>query len=59
MKTVYIVFENSWRGKFISAAFEDEQKAKAYLYEVRGEGGQCTDFLDSAYEYFMQAWEVK
>lgn len=55
MKTVYIIFENSWRGKFIFAVFEDEQKAKDYLYEVRGEDYD----LDSAYEYFMQAWEVK
>lgn len=55
MKTVYVVFESSWRGKFISSVFENEMQAKAYMYEMRGEGYD----LDSAYEYFIQEWEVK
>ena len=55
MKTVYIVFERSWRGTFISSVFESEQEAKTYMYELRGE---CYD-LDSSYEYYLQGWEVK
>ena len=55
MKTVYIVFESSWRGKFVSGVFEDEVAAKTYMYALRGEDYSS----DSAYEYFIQEWEVK
>lgn len=55
MKTVYIVFEISWRGTFVSAVFENEADAKAYLYELCGEDYD----LGNAYEYFIQEWEVK
>lgn len=55
MKTVYIVFESSWRGKFVSSVFENETEAKVYMYELRGEDYS----FDSAYEYYIQEWEVK
>jgi hypothetical protein len=55
MNKVYVVFESPWRGKFISAVFENEQDAKKYLTEVRGEDYS----FDSACEYFMQEWGVR
>jgi hypothetical protein len=55
MKTIYIVLESSWRGKFVSAVFSNEAEAKAYMYELRGEDYS----FDSAYEYYIQEWEVK
>ena len=55
MKTVFIVFERSWRGTFISSVFESEMEAKACMYDLRGEDYD----LDSSYEYYTQEWEVK
>lgn len=55
MKTVFVVLEQTWRGTHISSVFENEQEAKAYMYELRGEG---YDF-DNAYQYYIQEWEVK
>jgi hypothetical protein len=55
MKTIYIVFERSWRGTFISSVFSNESEAKVYMNELRGDDYS----FDSAYEYYIQEWEVK
>lgn len=55
MKTVYVVFESSWHGKFISAIFENKWEADEYAYDY--ESVSYTSKAGKVYD--VEEWEVQ
>lgn len=56
MKTVFVVMEKFWRGVYISKIFSTLSDALAYQTGMRGDE-EFYDF-DSAYQYWIEKWEV-
>lgn len=57
MNTVFIVMEKSPNGTRVSKVFEKHEDAIWYRMECIGGGDEFYDF-DSAYQYFIEEWEV-
>lgn len=56
MKTIFVVMESSWKGKYISKVFDKHVDAVSYRTECIG-SDEFYDF-DSAYKYWVEEWEV-